>query len=104
VRASLNQRREDFLEHIIRPLQHFVIPEPNHAKSTARQILRPLDVVQQIVRVPTSVDFNNEPCTKTDEIHDVIADRLLSPESVISKMPVTQMPPQATFGVGGISA
>jgi hypothetical protein len=89
----LNQRRKYFFQHIIRPLQHFVIPEPNHTEPEARQILRPLDVVQQIIRVLTSVDFNHESRADTHEIDDISTDRLMSSKSVISKMSVAQVPP-----------
>jgi hypothetical protein len=104
VRASLNQRRKYFLKHIICPLQHLVIPEANHSKSAASKILRSFDVVQQIVRVLTAVHFDDKSRAKTYEIDDVTADRLLSPEPMISKMPVSKLTPQATFGIGGIKA
>ena len=89
----MNQRRKNFLEHIIRPLQDFVIPKPNHAKSTARQILRPLDVVEQIVCVLSSVDFDDQSRTNAHEIDDISTDRLLSAKPMISKMPIAQVSP-----------
>jgi hypothetical protein len=100
----LNQRRKNLFKHILGPLQHFVIPEPNHSKSTASEILRSLDVVQQIIRVLSAVDFDNEPRSKTDKVDDISADRLLPSESMIAEVPVAQMTPKATFGVRCIQA
>ena len=89
MRARLYQRRKNLFQHIIRPLQHFVIPEANHAKPAAGKILRPLDVVQKIVRVLTAVNFDDKSRTNAYEVDDIATDRLPSSEPMISKMPVS---------------
>ena len=104
MRARLKQRREDALEHIFRPLQHFIVPEPHHAKPCAPQFLRPLEILKQPLRMLPTIKLDDQPRTQTDEIHDVTPKRHLSAESIAAQMPVADESPQDPFRVGGILA
>jgi hypothetical protein len=100
----LNQRSNDAFKHRLGLLQHFVIPEPNHTKPATRKIARPFQIVEQIIRMLPSIDFHDQPRADADEIHDVIADRLLSAEAILAEMTVTQVTPEAAFRVGCVRA
>jgi len=71
VRASLNQRLENAFQNCFRLLQHFIVPEPNHAETKARQIARAFKFLQQMLVVLTPVYFNDQSRSQTDEIRDV---------------------------------
>ncbi len=85
VRASLNQRLKNALQHRFGPLKHFVVPEPNHAKSAAREIARALEIFEQTIRVLPAIELDDQPRSHANEIHDVPAKRHLPPESIAAQ-------------------
>ena len=95
----MNQRFNDALKHGPGLLKHIVIPEANHAKPTMRENPRSIQIVEQVVRMLSPIDFYDQACADADEINDVLANRLLSPEAVVAEMPVAEVAPEATFGV-----
>ena len=63
MRARLNQRFENALEHSLRSLQHLIVPEPNHTKAAASETTRALQIFDQRFGMLTSIEFNDQPRT-----------------------------------------
>ena len=99
MRARLPQRLENALEHSFGVLQYFIIPEPQHAESRACKIQRPLEIFRRTLHVLAAVKFDHETRAHTGEVHNVISQRHLAPESVAAEVTVAYEPPKALFGV-----
>ncbi|CAN5270596.1 hypothetical protein BH11PSE4_BH11PSE4_43640 [soil metagenome] len=67
------------VKHPVRVVQHFIIPEPQHAKPL---FFEPLVAagIGFTVSVLAAVDLDDEALGQTDEIDDISADRDLSLE------------------------
>jgi hypothetical protein len=70
------------LQHRSRPLQHFVISEPQHRVAQRFEELRPLAIRVELPLVVITVDLNDEAPAEANEIHDVAPDGLLPLERV----------------------
>jgi hypothetical protein len=99
VRASSPQRLENALKHSFRLLQYFIIPEPQHAKTRARQIQRPLEIFRYTLRVLATVKFDHETRAHAGEVHNVASQRHLAPESVATEVTIANEPPKTPFGI-----
>jgi hypothetical protein len=100
----LNQRFNNAFKNSPSLLKHLVIPEPNHPESAARKVPRPFQIVEKIVRMLTAVHFDDQARAKTDEVDNVISNRLLSAEAIVAEMSAAEMTPKTTFGVGRVRA
>ena len=104
MRARLVQCPENFFENTLCLLKHFVVPEPQHAKSAAREVPRSLQVIELSLRMLTAVDLHNQTRSDADEIHYVATQRNLAAEAVTAKLAVAHEDPEASFGIGRIAA
>ena len=89
----MSQRREDALEHIFRPLQHFIIPEPHHAKSCPPKFPRSLEILEQSLRMLPAIKLDDQPRTYANEIHDVMSEWNLPPKAIAAQLPVAYEAP-----------
>jgi len=99
VRASLNQRFKNTFKHCLRPLQRFIIPEPNHAKSTAREIPRALQIFDHRLGMLTAIKLDDQSRSNANEIHDVSSNRHLSPKPKGAQASMSQVVPETPLGV-----
>jgi hypothetical protein len=100
----LSQRRKNRFQHHLRLLKHLVVPESQHAESRAREVSRSLEIFEQPFRVVPAVKFDHQSRAKAHEIHDVVAHRHLSTESIAAQLPIAYEAPKAAFGVAGMRA
>jgi hypothetical protein len=100
----LNQRTKDALEYSLRLLEYLIIPESNHAKSAACQVVRALKIIERGIRVLPAVELHNQPRSHADEIHDVSTEHRLPTEPISAEVTVAQQPPKHTFGIGRVHA
>ena len=104
MRASLNQRFENALQHRFGPLQYFIIPKPHHAKSRTREIERAVEIFRHPLRMLATIELDHQSRTHAHEIHDVTAYRHLPTESVATQMAVAHESPETPFGIAWIGA
>jgi len=100
VRASLNQRLKNALQDCFSSLQNFVIPESNHTIPAARQPLRTFEIFQQMVRVLPTVEFHDQARPHANEIDHESSDGCLTAESIAAQPSISQVVPEAPFGIG----
>jgi len=89
----LHQRLKNALEHDFRLLKHFVVPEPNHAKSEPREISGAIELIKRALIVLASVNFDDQPRSHAYEIRDVGSERHLPAESIAAQMAVADEAP-----------
>jgi len=104
VRASLNQRPKNPFQNCFSLQQHFVVPKPHDAKPRARQIMRPLQILQRMLEMLTAVELDDESRSQTHEIRYVSAELGLPTESITAELAVAQEIPETAFGVAGVQA
>jgi hypothetical protein len=83
-------------------LQHLAVPEAKYPDSVRRQI--PVAIVQRVVGVLSSVDFDCKRLIFAEEVENesVAADveRVLAPEFCLVDLPVAQQRPEESLRVG----
>jgi len=104
VRASLNQRPKNPFQNCFSLQKHFVVPKPHDAKTCARQIMRPLQILQRMLEMLTAVELDDKSRSQADEIRDVPAELSLPTESITAESTVAQEIPETSFGVAGVQA
>ena len=104
VRAGLNQRLKNALEHSLHLLKHLAVPESQQAKSPTCQVSRALKILQQTIGVLPSVEFDNQSRAHADEIHDVSTEHCLPTEPESAELTVAQETPKNAFGIGRVRA
>ena len=104
MRASLNQRPKNLFQNRFSLQKHFIVPKPHDAKPRARQIMRPLQILQHMLEMLTAVELDNESRSQADEIRDVPAELSLPTESITAESTVAQEIPETSFGVAGVQA
>lgn len=102
-RGSRSERRCDFRDDALRPLEHDLIPEPEHADADAVEVPRPLGVVRRPLRrvVDGPVDLDGETLGRAVEVQDLRPDAVLPPEPPAADVPVLEERPEP--GLGGRS-
>ena len=92
----------NLLQHGFRFPEHFVIPEPQHAKSSRFN----LTVANLVMALPflvlSAVKLDHKLRLQTREVGNITTDRHLAPEPVASKLPKPQKTPKAPLGIGGL--
>ena len=104
MRAGLNQRFEDAFEYRFGLLKRLIVPEANHAKATARQVVCAFEIIERGVCVLSSIELDDQPRSHANEIHDVSTERHLSPKSITAQLPIAEEVPDPLFGIGRIRA
>ena len=99
MRASLNQRFKNALEHRFGPLQHFIVPKPNHAKAVACEPSCAFEVFQQMIGMLAPIELDDQSRSHANEIHDERTDRHLTPKSVPAHSAIAQVVPETPFGI-----
>ncbi len=104
MRASLNQRLKNALQHHLRLLQRLVIPEPNHSKPRPREAQRPLQILDHRLRMLSTIELHDQPSADAHEVDDVSTNRHLPPESIAAQPPMAQVVPETPFGIRRVQA
>ncbi len=90
----------DYSYHTVDVLKHVVIPESNYLKALRLQPSSSGFIVFGLLRVLSSVKFNNKFGFESDEIHDVISDGGLPAKLNVPKLTIANVFPQFPFGFG----
>jgi len=83
----------DNLQHPLYIPQHLVVPKTQNRKSVTMQHSISLDIFFFLLCMLTTIDLNHNLLLKTDEIYNVITDRLLSSELMTIQLFCSQMIP-----------
>jgi hypothetical protein len=78
--VTLCQRIQHHFDDSCCVIEYFVVPESKHRKSGASQITCPCLVVFNIVSMLATGYFHNDFCFEANEIQDVVAIGMLSPD------------------------
>jgi hypothetical protein len=104
VNASRLQRL-DYHRFDSNPLfEHIIVPKPKHPESKTLEVARPFRIVFLLFGVLPTVEFQNEPSFQTNEIGDVIADRMLPAEAISSKLLFSYALPNEPLGISHVRA
>ena len=95
------QRLPDLLKHSRCFVHHFVVPEPDNAKTLAFDQCGSTLVVALLVAVLPAVDFNNQPGFETHEVKDVRTQGALPAELESLEAAASYVLPQQGFGFSG---
>jgi hypothetical protein len=91
---------QNLSQDVVKPLQHFVVPESQYAKSALGENCAALRVEVDAIGVLCTVDFDNQVGLDTNEVDDVAADWNLSPKLEPRQAPCTQVGPQQALHFG----
>jgi hypothetical protein len=94
----------DRVENSVRVGEDVAIPEPQAPKTEGSQERVPMQVLRRPLDVLTTVKFNNEPGLETNEVADIDADGMLTPELVAIDLAATQATPKASFSLSKVFA
>jgi hypothetical protein len=100
VRGSLRECRGDRFENSRHIAEHIIVPEPQDPVSVIDKPFVP-DHVARIVRMLTSVHFDDETSFAADQINNVWADRLLPDELVTVEAARSEPKPQSLLRARG---
>ena len=94
------------IQHAFDIPQHIAIPNSKNAITTLVQPRGASFVAEHpaFFAVLATVQFDDEFCRRTIEIHDIGTDRLLSAKTQLAKALRSQMRPQFSFDIGGVTA
>jgi len=96
--APIVQRQQKAFKHLRRPVKDIVVPEAQHTKA---RILKGsiANAISRRIQMLAAVEFDNQPTLHTDEIKNVIAERVLATKLAALQTLCAQMHPQSLFGV-----
>jgi hypothetical protein len=100
VRGSLRKRGRDCFKNCRHVAKHVVIPEPQNSVVVVRKPLV-ANCIAGVVRVLSSIRFNNEASFAADKIDNVGTDRLLPNELVSVKGERPKPIPQSSLSLSG---
>jgi hypothetical protein len=96
--------RRDLGQHLIRTIQHFVVPESQEAPATTMKIGTALRVTQVARSVLRPISLDDKLCPKAREIHDIGWNRMLPAKVPAGKLWIVENPPELTFGPRRLTA
>ena len=86
--------RVNRLQHASQIASHVVIPHANHLKTKPAQNAVTVRIIRCGVRVLSTIELNDQPRIKTDEIHDEIGQGVLPSKLRTKNLTRTKMTPQ----------
>ena len=98
------QRLPNRLENTVHVIKYLIVPESQHAKPGLLQKDRTFSICFNVFSVLTAVQLDNESPFQTNEVEDVIPERVLTPEFAVAKLPSTKTTPEVSLGFGRRSA
>ena len=102
ITQTLDHAALDGCDNAFEVASHFVVPKSNDVEALAIQPRRSAVITRAFDIVLAAVDFDNEPCRQTYEIHDVNAQGKLPPETDAMYSLEAKVAPQKAFRLGGI--
>jgi hypothetical protein len=100
----LNQRLKNAFENSLGPLKDFVIPKSDDVKSTSRQKLRSLEIIDETLKMLPAIELDDKPCSHAHEVGDVSAERDLPSELITAHLMIAQVIPETPFGICRVCA
>jgi hypothetical protein len=100
VRGDVAQRLQDLLEYDFGAKPCIVVPEAQHAKPAALQVLRARRVASDTVGVLAAIELHDDLRIHADEIGDESPQWNLATKTVAAELTIAQKSPQATLCVG----
>jgi hypothetical protein len=103
VRGRLRKGHRDRLKNARHVAEHFVIPEPQYPVIV---IDKPFvaNRIARVVRVLSSINFNDKTTLATDQIDRVRTDRLLPDKFITVETPRPKSIPERSLGMGGVTS
>jgi hypothetical protein len=95
---------QNHLQHPVQILQHFVIPEPQHAIALCFEGYRAALVLVRSACMLAAVDFNDQLQFLAQEVGEVRTARMLAPKLEADEPAGAQSIPEPAFGVRGLRA
>ena len=80
-------------KNVIRSQQGIIVPESQHTKAAAFQILRSYSIVSRVLGMLASIQFHDDLGIHADEVDDVPTQWSLSPESIATELAIAQETP-----------
>jgi hypothetical protein len=99
----LPERTPDLTQHCIRPEQHIVIPEPQHAIASLVQSKRAPLIVLSSLHMLTPIQLDNQPTREATEINNKTFNAML-PAKPITQLPTPQAIPKPDLRIGSVLA
>jgi hypothetical protein len=78
--VDVTQAIEDTLHHTLQVFGHVIIPESQHDKALRLKPGRAFVIVILLISMLPAIQFDNQSRLVANEIHDVVANRLLALE------------------------
>lgn len=85
----------DLLQHILEPVVHVIVPEPQHSKSAPREVCVAIGIA--LVAVLATIHLDDQSLAQAGEVHDPGADRHLATKGVSLDVAAAQMEPERQF-------
>ena len=92
------ERQSNRFQHVVQPQQYFIIPEPQHAKTSSPDAGVAL-CIRAGHEVLAAVEFHYQACLDAGEIGDIGADGMLPAETVAVQSTPTQVEPEPVLRV-----
>jgi len=92
--------QDDVLEHPVRLRQHFVIPVAKHRPAKPFERACPPAVGPGALHVLPAIQLDDETPFGAREIGEESPDRMLPPEFPAAEVPIAQVTPQQSLGIG----
>lgn len=77
--------------------------EPQHAKARLAQPVISSRVIEKLIAVVFTIDFDHQPCLQAGEVSEVGADWNLASKLASHQLPAAQAVPQPPFGPGHLT-
>ena len=101
---ALNHQLINSLHYRLSLRQHLVVPESQYAEALRFQPARTLFILGVLQRMVTAINFENNLAFETDEINNVLTDRLLASEFRAVDLATINSAPEALLGIGQVFA
>ena len=79
------------LENFVDPRNHFVVPEPQHLVSCRAQNLGSKFILNRLIGVLRTIQFNNEFGFLAEEVCEILSNRMLAAKLEAAKLVVAQV-------------
>ena len=90
----------DIFHHTIKILHDIIIPVAQNSKTLGFQICCALSVRLLLIRMMTTVEFDDDQSLRATKIHNIWTDRMLPSEFQALKLPRSKALPQQTLHIG----
>jgi hypothetical protein len=98
------QKLVNRIEHFVHVAEHPIVPESKNSIAARVQKRSAGFIFRQLIRVLTSIEFDDDAPFDRAEVGDVSANRMLTPEFDVPNPAAAKVSPQDSFGIGLFTA